>query len=309
MKRILTIISAMVMAIAVSSVSPAEKAATGLAKRLVPRYKIEFRQTMDKGCPFDQEAFEKECEALEKELVDQAAVPQENREISVMTYNVGVFSKSGRNSLPDIAEFIRKSGASLVSLNELDSCNRRHDSFQLQQLAQAVGGWDYHFASAFPFAGGAYGNGILSREPILWSGTLALPKADGAEPRSVAVVETASCVFASAHLDHVGKEARLEQVRIINQWFTGRYKGYSKPVLLCGDMNATPGSETLALLEENWTRLSGTDFTYSTSQPRGCIDYIFALKVAATPEVVSCRVVTEGTEELSDHFPLHLIFR
>lgn len=264
---------------------------------------------MDSGHPFEQATFDRACETLEKELVSQAAMPRENREMSVMTYNVGVFSKSGRNSLPDIAALIRESGAMLVSLNELDSCNRRHASFQLQELSDALGRWDFHFASAFPFAGGAYGNGILSREPILRSFTLALPKADGAEPRSVAVAETASCVFASVHLDHVGKEARLEQVRLISQWFTERYRGYDKPVLLCGDMNATPGSETLALLEENWLRVSGTEFTHSTQQPHGCIDYIFVLKDAAPVQVVSSRVITEGTTALSDHFPVQVLIK
>lgn len=265
-------------------------------------------EAMDSGRPFDQEAFDKECEALEKELVSKADMPRDSLELSVMTYNVGVFSKSGRSSLPDIAALIRESGASLISLNELDSCNRRHAAFQLEELARAVGGWDYHFAAAFPFAGGSYGNGVLSREPILWSGTLSLPQADGAEPRSVAVVETASCVFASAHLDHKGREARLEQVRLIGQWFKERYNGYAKPVLLCGDMNAKPGSETLALLEEDWTRLSGTAFTYSTQDPHGCIDYIFALKWAAPLHDVRCTVLTDGTENLSDHFPLLLSY-
>ena len=263
---------------------------------------------MDSGHPFHPEAFHQACEALEKELVSQAKMPQEHRELSVMTYNVGVFSKWGPNSMPDIAKLIRDSGASLIGLNELDSCNRRHNTFQLEELACAMGGWDYCFARAFPFAGGAYGNGILSREPILWSGTLSLPQADGAEPRSVAVVETASCVFASAHLDHKGKEARLEQVRQIGQWFTERYKGYSKPVLLCGDMNARPDSETLALLEENWIRLSGTGFTYSTEDPHGCIDYIFAFKWAAPVKDACSTVLTDGTENLSDHFPLLLSF-
>ena len=257
---------------------------------------------MDSGRPFDQAAFDKECEALEKELVSQSTMPRENRENSVMTYNVGVFSKSGRNSLPDIAEFIRKSGVTLVSLNELDSCNRRHAIFQLQELAQAVGNWDYHFASAFPFAGGAYGNGILSREPILLSATLALPKADGAEPRSVAVVETASCVFASAHLDHVGKEARQEQARAINDWFTTHYGGFRKPVLLCGDFNSIPESETLAILATCWERLSPDEITYEGGK---CLDHIFALRSAAPTQVLDTAVLPVS---LSDHFPVQASF-
>ncbi|MBP5373394.1 MAG: alpha-N-acetylglucosaminidase C-terminal domain-containing protein [Bacteroidales bacterium] len=261
-------------------------------------------KAMDEGRPFDQEAFDRECSALEKELVTKVSIPRENDTISIMTYNVGVFSKYGGNSLGDIAQLIKDSGAVLVSLNELDSCNRRHPVFQLEELSLAAGGLDFHFARALDFAGGAYGNGILSREPILWRGTIPLPKADGAEPRSAAVVETASCVFASAHLDHVGKQAQLEQVRLMSRWFNQRYVGCSKPVILCGDMNAIPDSKTIALLEKDWTRLTGEEFTYSTDNPQKCIDYIFALKSAAPVQFSECSVLTDSTTALSDHFPV-----
>lgn len=232
------------------------------------------------------------------------AVAQENKHITcVMTYNVGVFSKLGKSSLPDIASLIRESGATLVALNELDSCNHRHGVFQLEEAARAVGDWDYHFASAFPFAGGAYGNGILSREPVLWSGTLALPKSDGAEPRSAAIVETESCVFASVHLDYKGKDARPSQARALNDWFEAHYANSGKPVLLCGDFNDTPGSETLSILETHWRRLSSDKATYGSSK---CIDHIFVLRSAAPVEVLQATVLPDV---LSDHYPVKLILR
>ncbi len=156
---------------------------------------------------------------------------------------------------------------------------------------------------------GACGNGIVSREPILSHGRISLPQGNGAEERSVAVVETASCVFASAHLDNVGKDARLEQVSIINGWFNEKYSGYGKPVLLCGDMNDTPESETLAHLLEFWTPLSGTDFTSSTENPHACIDFVFALKSATPVEVLDSQVLSDGTASLSDHFPVRLSIR
>ena len=111
--------------------------------------------------------------------------------LTVMTYNVGVFSKYQESSIKGVAETILCSGATLVGLNELDSCNRRHPSFQVRQLADELGAWDFHFASAFPFAGGGYGNGIVSASPVTGRWRIALPKGDGSEPRSVAVVETA----------------------------------------------------------------------------------------------------------------------
>lgn len=225
------------------------------------------------------------------------------RPLSVMTYNVGVFSKNYEDSTEQVAELIKASGASLVALNELDSCNRRHDAYQLEQLADALGGWNYHFASAFPFAGGAYGNGIVSREPILASHSIPLSRFDGSEPRSCAVVETERCVFASVHLDYTGQTARISQARMLNDWFCERYSGYGKPVLLCGDMNSTPDSEVIAELLKCWNMLSGTEYTYPSDNPQKCIDYVFALKTAKAVKTLSAEVPT-AARDASDHLPV-----
>ena len=279
-------------------------------------------QCMDTDTPYDEELFNRECRALEERLAAQAAPvkdpPTGNvlelgrkayekyfaRELSVISYNVGVFSKYEQDSLPEVAELIGRSGASLVALNELDSCNRRHNEYQLARLAEELGGWDYHFASAFPFAGGAYGNGVVSREPILSRYSVPLPQADGSEPRSVAVVETARCVFASVHLDYTGDEAQLVQATVLNDWFQAHYAGCAKPVLLCGDFNALPESPVMGLLEPYWQRLSGIRPTHSTDDPSVCIDYILAFKGAAPVSALAECVLTEGTEQLSDHFPI-----
>ena len=226
------------------------------------------------------------------------------KEFTLLTYNVGVFSKYLDNSTADVAALILDTGASFVALNELDSCNRRHPAFQLQDLSDSLGGWPFVFASAFPFAGGGYGNGVLCKEPVLKKARLDLPKADGSEARSVAVVETASAVFASTHLDYQSEAAALEQAQVINDWFTEHYKESEKPVFLCGDMNAGPQSPVISKLKESWTQLSGEDFTYSTGKPKECIDYVFALTSAKKVKVIDSKVLTEGTKRLSDHFPV-----
>ena len=228
--------------------------------------------------------------------------------LTLVTYNVGVFSKYVDNSIPDVAGVIRESGAAYVALNELDSCNRRHANYQLQDLAEALDGWSYQFASAFPFAGGAYGNGVISRDMPTACYKVHLPKSDGFEPRSVAVLETDLCVFAAVHLDYAGEKSRIQQVEALNDWFKACYAGVRKPVFLCGDFNAGP-DEVIRLMGDNWTLLSGTDFTFSTTNPRACIDFVFAYKDAAPVEVVSSEVLTEGTAGLSDHFPVKVVVK
>ena len=270
----------------------------------LPRWELFIRMHLD--CltdrkPYDSKEFDRACRELELRLSAHAPA---FKEISLMTFNTGNFSKYSENSLPEAAKLIRDSGASLVSLNELDSCNRRHGFFQLEALADSLSWSAFHFARAFPFAGGAYGNGVLSFEPVQQTFTIPLTQSDGAEPRSAAVVETESCVFASTHLDHVGKEARLLQAKTLNDWFRTHYGGCGKPVFLCGDMNAQPDSETLAILQEEWILLSGTGLTYSTTNPIRCIDYILAFKDAAPVRTLHSQVLTEGTAGLSDHFPV-----
>ena len=229
--------------------------------------------------------------------------------LTLLSYNVGVFSKYEDNTIPQVADVIRSADASLVALNELDSCNRRHANYQLQDLAGELGGWSFQFASAFPFANGAYGNGVVSRDKVISRYKVHLPKSDGSEPRSIAVVETDRCVFASVHLDYVGDNSQRDQVAALNDWFKSVYGGAKKPVILCGDFNAEPDSEAIRLMKEGWTQLSGTDFTYSTTNPRKCIDYIFAYNAAAPVELISTEVLTAGTETLSDHFPVKVVVK
>ncbi len=54
------------------------------------------------------------------------------------------------------------------------------------------------------------------------------------------------------HLDHVGQTARLEQARLIRDWWSG----HRVPCILMGDFNDSPGSDVHQLLtdeETGWT--------------------------------------------------------
>lgn len=261
----------------------------------LPRWKMFIERMLDGT--YSDESFNRDCWALEQGIVASAPMIEDDA-LTLMTYNVGVFSKY-KDSLQDVAELIREEGASLVSLNELDSCNRRHNVYQLDLLAGALG-YESHFARAFDFASGAYGNGVVSSLPVISRARVDLPKLEGSEPRSVAVVETPLCVFASVHLDF--KDSQLEQAKIVNDWFTAHYSGFPKPVFLCGDMNAIPGSPAILELEKCWTRLSPEAVTFPGNGK--CIDYIFALKSAKQVEVLDARVLTYRTSDLSDHYPV-----
>lgn len=49
--------------------------------------------------------------------------------LRVVQYNVGAFAKEIENSIPMISDMMKELGADVISLNELDSCNRRHENY------------------------------------------------------------------------------------------------------------------------------------------------------------------------------------
>lgn len=238
------------------------------------------------------------------------------RRVQLVTYNVGAFGKEMEDSAPMIAAMLKELGTDVVALNELDSCNRRHDRYQAAHLARLLdsvsgqeGLWQYAYASAMPYAEGGYGDALATRDPIVHRFSIALPRLDGSEPRVCVVAETADYVFASTHLDHISMDAQVQQARLISETLKARYGDGNKPVFLAGDLNALPDSPTLAALREDWTILSATDGTYpAAGETRRCIDYILKLNNQAEIRVIRTAVPSEfesgDTAIASDHLPV-----
>lgn len=236
--------------------------------------------------------------------------------LRIVAYNVGVFSKC-YDSMQDIAKMMQEMDADVVALCELDSCNRRHNSFQLDDFVRSLEDgqdlWQYRFGSAMAWNGGTYGTGVATVHCIQDSFEIKIPKGAGHEPRVCVVAETADYVIAAVHLDHKSEEVRMEQVEMITEELKNRYIRSRKPVFLCGDFNAVPDSPTLRQLSEDWDVLSETAPTYPADNPRKCIDYIMALKNRAGYDVLRTAVSTEfesaDVRQTSDHLPVYVDVR
>ena len=239
--------------------------------------------------------------------------------VRLMTYNVGAFGKEMDDSAPMIASMILELRAETVALNELDSCNRRHNVNQVEHLAACLNeasgtrnGWSGRFGRAMAYAGGAYGNGIVTKEKILDHFNIALPKEEGSEPRVCVVIETPRYVYAACHLDHIGDTARVVQAGVITAELQRRYGRSRKPVFLAGDFNDTPDSPVIQQLSRDWSRLSPLVNSYSAIDPHVCIDYIFLLnnlhpsiRVLRSEDGDLTRWITSGDVKLaSDHLPV-----
>lgn len=240
-----------------------------------------------------------------------AALCSCQRELTVVSYNVGTFSKYGYDSTADVAEMLISEGADVVGLCELDSCTTRTGrTNQIEELRKLMPqGWQAFFSKAMNFQGGAYGIGILlsPEYKALNSYTIELPKAGGPEDRVACVVETRDFVYVVTHLDHSSEDARLAQAVVLNSALVYKYKDSKKPVILCGDFNASPDSREITFMSYNWKRISPLDLTFSTEKPEECIDYIFLLKNEAAKEVQYIGSTILDTPEIrraSDHFPI-----
>lgn len=225
----------------------------------------------------------------------------------LVTYNVGAFCKY-MDSMDEAVLMMKEIGADAVALNELDHYNRRHNVSQVDEFADALDGWDRAFYKAIWVKGGHYGNGIVTKAEIKEEYGIPLKRKRGNEKRSCLVVETEEYVLAVAHLDHKSEKVSTAQAEIMTNILKEKYGDSSKPVFLCGDFNATPESTTLGSIMQDWTLISATDYTYSSRNPRECIDYILVLKNNAKIEVVKSAVCTgfesADVTQTSDHLPV-----
>lgn len=256
------------------------------------------------------------CGARKYASVDASSPYQKPSDcFRIVSYNVGAFGKyipdMGEN-IAMVAAMLSEVGADAVTLNELDSLNERHEAFELQALADSLGGREYYFSRSTPYRGGAYGNGVILPKgtKILDRYTLHLPQSLDIEPRSVSVIETEDYVIGGVHLALV-PSVQLEQVELINAWARERYATCSdKPVFLCGDMNAEPGSATILALEKDWERLSSDEFSFDSKTPHISIDHIFRYKLSAPVKVLGAATMssfTRGDAALaSDHLPIYV---
>ncbi|MBQ0080312.1 MAG: endonuclease/exonuclease/phosphatase family protein [Alistipes sp.] len=235
--------------------------------------------------------------------------------IRILHYNVGAFQKSEQTSINYVAAMAKETGAQFISMNELDSCTQRTKKvFQAKEFARAMGKWNYFFGRAMPYDGGAYGIAIATSpsRPINKAYVVSLEKGDGSEPRALCVAECGDIVFATTHLDHKGPTSQLLQAKKVSSTLLSKYKGQGKTVILCGDMNALPSSETIKTFEKDWTILNDTlQYTYSAKKPSRCIDYVMLMKESAPFSILKSQVrtsfVSGDIEVASDHLPLETV--
>nr|WP_321355234.1 endonuclease/exonuclease/phosphatase family protein [uncultured Draconibacterium sp.] len=230
--------------------------------------------------------------------------------VRVLTFNIlhGATTKNDFD-LDKIASIIQNTNPDLVAMQEVDFKTNRARNYDLVTEL----GWRTKMAPLFgiamPYDGGGYGEGILSKMPILSSRNVALPHSPDNEPRTALQVlvqlESGDTIsFIGTHLEHQETSTdRIDQVKTINQTFA-----YSKyPSILAGDLNATPNSEPISILKRYWTASDKDEaLTYPSEDPEIKIDYIF-FRPSKKWQVVETEVICD--EIASDHCAVLSVLR
>ena len=220
------------------------------------------------------------------------------QKLRVMSYNVK--NGSGEDGIKDIkrcGQLVREAQPDVVAVQEVDSVTRRNKFYVLGRMAEAAGGYHAYFGPTIPHGGGKYGIGILTKEPALSTEFHRLPCPR--EPRGLLVVEMKKYYLLCTHLS-LSEPYRVESVAIIKDVIS---KLKNKPVFIAGDMNAKPGSKPIVAFKEYATLLTDdTKYTFPSTNPRVCIDYIFG--VNGSFKVLGRKIFYESLA--SDHLPLYV---
>lgn len=241
--------------------------------------------------------------------------PAGNPILRVMTYNIhhgeGL---DGKVDIARIARVIREARADIVALQEVDRGVERTGKIDIMTMLADQTGMTYAFGKNIEYQGGEYGNGVLTRFPILEEKNHHYTMIREGEQRGLLqlVLEAhgEEIVFMNTHIDYRGDDT--ERVMNVGE-IRSTAKAYgARPVIACGDFNDTPGSRTIGLMKEDfhdaWEAAgSGTGYTFPADTAKKRIDFVFISKHQSSGtafRVLSARVIPT---DASDHLPLLVV--
>jgi endonuclease/exonuclease/phosphatase family metal-dependent hydrolase len=163
--------------------------------------------------------------------------------LKIMSYNIhhgeGI---DGRLDLPGIAALIRETGTDIAGLQEVDQ--RTYRSMLVDQSAELSRLLDYKyvFTPHFPYSGGNYGLGLVSRYPIVAHKSHPLPTEAGSEAKSMlqATIDVEGTLINVFVIHFEVNNAPLRQAQAEAAAAIAARSPY--PALFMGDFNVTPES-------------------------------------------------------------------
>ncbi len=249
---------------------------------------------------------------------------QENT-ITIMTYNIHYgIGMDGQKDLKRIAEVIKRENPDIVGLQEVA------DFSMTAELAGLVGMEGVFGASTekeipnlynllglpVPQSQLFYGDAILSKHPFTFIKNLSIPSASSSRYEAMCIEvdlsekmeQKATIKFITTHFDYlqtIGSDmARNASVEVIEKAFFEDSTMRDFPAILTGDLNATPDSEPLRLLQDKGWILEDLGQALPTvpvDQPSKQIDYIL-VRPQYRWNILKVKVLDETMA--SDHLPV-----
>lgn len=225
-----------------------------------------------------------------------------------MTFNIAHGrGLDGRFDIARIARVVNNARPDIVGLQEVDRWTARVGKLDLITELSERTGLTYAFARTIEFDGGEYGNGVLTRYPILEERHYLFTQNTAGEQRGLMLlvldIRGTEVVIMNTHFDHRQSDTdRVAAAReLLKLWEP--YRHY--PTVVLGDLNDTPHSHTLSVLlehfEDTWQTAGGE--TYPSGSPVKRIDYVLLSK-EAIERGWNVRGTTTIPTDASDHQPL-----
>ncbi len=215
--------------------------------------------------------------------------------LRVMTFNMRHGKgQDGSIKLQHIAEEIKKSGADIIGLQEVDRYHLRSGlKDQIHELGKSLD-MQWVFSPSLKFGFTQYGNAILSKYPIETHEVTALP--GKVENRSV-LQATLYLGHQEVHIltTHLGltPEERQGQLAVLDEVLNA----VSEPSILMGDFNMEATDPWIDQLAGSWNKLELEPHS-GTVQSGKEIDHIF-VKGAIEASAASVQLTVA-----SDHYPV-----
>ena len=243
--------------------------------------------------------------------------PEASPQVRVLCYNIHYGQGTdGTYDIERLAKVIAATQPDLVALQEVDVGVRRSGQVHQVRRLATLTGLAARFGPTQHYEGGLFGNAVLTRLPILDVEIQPLPYTEATPERTtyprgaLAVTVTAPdgkpLRFVSTHFQHNVPEDREAEAEAINRLFGA--PANEMRTILAGDINATPESEPIRILLEQWTTTLENPPSPSipSTQPTSRIDYILHRPGPAF-KVLETKVIPESLA--SDHRPVFAILR
>lgn len=250
-------------------------------------------------------------------MLPAASAQAQDVKLKCMEWNIKSFEYDDNSNavyfeIAEAMEKIKAENPDIVCFNEFETATGRMSSVEkLTECAQSLGMFPF-FVFSYDKDNGAYGNGILSKYPIVNSASVLLGMYTGADQRSAGwadvLVPTDShpegvkVRIVCTHLDAFGGNVTcLEQAKEVLEYAIQPAVDEGIPVLLAGDMNCGVSSSAIAEYVKSGDRLCNNDGTYERSSK---LDYL----IGFPKQKWTCSdyqvIRTAEADALSDHSPI-----